>query len=453
MQNFVMLAARSRAVRAISLALVTIAIGCGGGTPAGDGGDAAPPDAVVTDTNVTDSGPGDGGGSTLAVIVLENVGAATRPPLAGAMVAFDRPDGSREEVLTDNMGRATFRNFDWAAGVGAVTIYKTGYYVFSRVGLTSTDAMVTATLARSPARRVNLTGMMTGMSMTGETVLMSASIPSDVYRGTGGMYTFAVSENAPYILTGVEFVTGTDMVSMRGYTSRLLRWFRLDRPAQTGDGMLDIDLSMAMPVTPVQFRTSIVLPPASSQLGAMSRANVGVTTIDSGYAWGLGYSYRGDVSADGTTYDTMSERIEPMGLTGRVVTRYTLGRGEMLSSVYRLGVPMDGGRIDNLYDVPNVTAPAAGTPYMVGQPVTVASTPMDAELFVNIVEADRVVWTITGAVGARTIQTPRLPSNADAAALGRFTLRAYAGFCQPGVADNDPCQRLAVGTRWIAMRP
>jgi hypothetical protein len=132
---------------AIVLGFVSVWCGCGSDSSSaqnagGQGGaaDAAPDDSAPDQGNDTsESGPT---GETVTIKVTENnlsnghVSTAN-PPIAGAVVAFDLPDGTRQETTTQADGTAVVQGVDWSKGSLALTVYEPKHQLYSWTGIST----------------------------------------------------------------------------------------------------------------------------------------------------------------------------------------------------------------------------------------------------------------------------------------------------------------------------
>ena len=185
----------SRHTRGLALAAVFL-LACGGPAPTPG------IDAAASDTG----GPGlDGGGGGDPFIV--RVVHSDRAPIAGAVVALDRPGGLRIEATTGAVGLATF-DIDWANGPFDVVAWAPGNGARANLDVdrvTYERYLIEGQWwmfldALEPPSTITVSGALTNIAAPLDNVYVFATAGGDNWVGRNGPFDLEVPSSTPFRL-------------------------------------------------------------------------------------------------------------------------------------------------------------------------------------------------------------------------------------------------------------
>lgn len=422
---------------------VVSATGCGGpmttpGTDAGPGVDAFVPGT-------------DGGGGGMDMVDIRVVTGPEATPLAGALVAFDRPGGLRLETSTGADGIAHF-DVDWANGPFDAVVWAAGYSAravldldratYDDLGVEGAFPVYLDSLA--PETTVTVTGALAGAVDASHYLFVYNTANDDTWSGRGGPYDLEIPSGAPFrvIALEVDYVAGTD----RDFTQAVVSSIRTaEQPGSATDVTLDLDLTMDT-ITMTTVTGSFDLP---STLGAfVDTANALATAIPTEaptYLMGLVTSAA--YAADGSSLDYEMAYSLPPGVT-QVRSAYGLGNGDRRTLAFVEGVPVTGAQTFVLLPVPEVRELMPGSFPHVFETVVITNPVAEARPSVAITSATDRRYTIDAPPGEDHIVIPMLPTGADVATLFAGSLGRQISFCVLSETVMPPiCERYSTSYR------
>jgi len=451
----------------IVLAVLCGTVGCGdddsGTDDAGrddaaveDGRDVAE-DGAAEEGTTEDAGEvredGDGGTGTLAIQVVEYGDWPDYPesPVDGVTVALDAPGGERTELTTDAEGRVTFEGLDWSLGTAAITLYKEGYALGSRVGLEEQAEELKASLASleafPPPDFVELSGTAT-MVDAAHDLVVSTTIPNEIFSQTGPDWTLPVMPGQDFTLVALESSIASGGTG-REVDRTIHGWLMADHTAVTAPATIALDFTS--PVTPSTVHGSFTLP---ARVGSRLRtAGYGLVSVysDTSYTGLIGNSTYSDVSADGNSIDYDVEWVEPAGLEPATV--FFVVSGDEFTRAIVEGYPTAGAHDAGLLDLPVLTVPAtASTRHPLHDPMQWELYDTGVRVVVYVIRDDQVVWVVRAADDSTTLTVPDAPSTADTATLlGTGLLEGTLYLVQRDPTDSYT-QKMS-GGRMILLQP
>lgn len=432
-----------------TFALMAILMGCDGGGGGSDAGSMMGSDGGGTDG---------GGGGTPVDFTLEIFDSRDDAALAGAQIALDHPDGTRDEQTTDAMGRATF-SVVWAEGAFDLTAYLDGYALASVLDLTEANhanAMVDG-VVRFPLQSnadptlVTLSGTITNPTDPTHNFQVSANDSrATLHQAMGPDYSMEVPTGATFTLTVLEYTTAYRAAN--DYDQELIAAATFEAGPFTADSTLDLDLS-ASPVTFMDVSASVGAPGSGTPLASANfYANV-VDLDDESY---LGSATHAEVN--GANVDYTMRYFESSTAT-RPMTRYSLNDDPNFSQVLVEGYPASGMQSFTFLPPPAIVSPAFGESHGLHEAFTLGRLAPGTEsdlLIYDHNQDDRLLWQIVAPNGGESITIPDLPSAASASAIFPAGADVFARpfTCERvGTGPTSYCGRLAIGGRQFDLVP
>jgi len=430
--------------RWIVLGLALALVGCGGG----DGGTDAGGGDVDSGGGDVDSG---GGGMPVDVVFLVREG-GDETPIVGAMMALDRPDGTRDEFTSDASGHITV-SIDWAAGPHHFTTAAPGHVVVSAINTDGTaldsipmvDGAFPIDLFSNVPNEdlVSITGAVTGVMSIGNNFGVYPAITgAENYNARGPDYTIRVPRGEPFRAAVEEYSiirNGTN-----DFTQPHHAHIFIDFDAQAADGTRDIDISTSDAFTEI---SGTVASPGTGTPLADANFYILVTDFDSNLFFGSPSA----VTPNGADLDYTIPFVTP-GDAVRPMTRYSLQDDPNFSLVFIEGYPTAGAQTWEFMTPPDIVTPAFGVSHDVHDPIVLGRLVPGVVPSIRIHDAndeDRTRWVINDFSRGDTITVPELPSgmNADAVfpTTGDFYARPYV--CEESATDVTLCERFAGGRR------
>ena len=384
-------------------------------------------------------------------------------PVAGALVAFDKPGGGRIEATTGADGRVTFGGIDWSLSPpGAVTSYFEGYALHSYVGLNEettawfmdrfdVDALTSYLMDREDDPLVTITGTAENMDDTANWLILSANRNNSIHSEPGADFSLDVAPDEAFKLIGLEYTgVAAPTVSTRGYETNFVKWSFLDHAAvsaPTSGVALDMDHGM----TPTTVSGSYAVPQHGittffdlcRPLLRTSCAGSNGTSI-----WGL--AARADVSANGQQINYDLEYVD----AGDGTDQFSwLGatQGDSSSMVMVTGKPTAGEQAIVMPEPPSIRTgviPMGGAFTWELNEVDRADPDLSVNGFLRNRSTQALVWVVLAPHGSTEMPLPDLPSGIEPDdALDFGVLEGNITLC--GASDPGPfekwCSRWAQG--------
>ena len=418
------------------------ACGDGGSGPADDSNagdlveDAAPPDGIDDEASAdreedAGSDPGDtaDGDAALPTSLTVRVTGSVwwdplhGDPLADALVALDAPDGRRIERTTDAGGRATFDGLDWTMGPAAVTAWRDGFALASRLGVTAADGEVALDLPRPRDYRPRfgvLHGWAANMTDDRHILVVSATVPDSTFFYTGPEWWIELLPWTPFTLVAAE----VDFASLPGPRSHgwtVFAWLLDERPGTTG--WTEVGLDFSRPAAAAAAHGAFALPTRrDSPLYRDAEGGVWVTSVASAQTACLGLDSRIELLPDAGGFDYDVQFVTPDDVTDPLTIFY-LGVSWLVgdpqaeyASVRVAGYPVDGPLPVPFLDAPRIlvpAAPAAGHPLHAPLEWELFDADVDVALVVNSLDPDEMedeaLWPIRRPPDATSAPLPDLP--------------------------------------------
>ncbi len=376
---------------------------------------------------------------TLQVLGLDSTG---ENPISGAAVAVDRADGSRTEGTTSVDGMVSFDHVN-GAGPFAFTVAAAGYVAVSTLDVTQGGSWkITLVPFGADPSWVDLTGLVEEKKEVDHSVVVSATVPSSVFNGSGPEYSLRMASQ-PASLIVVEVAQGPAPSTPQGTTTTFVQWaqFSVDpsasssvdlalpgsdagAPAVTGESMM-----------PMSSEGTLAVP--ASLKGASGNVRVSSDT-SSGSAF-LGGATSVELAPDGVHLDYTAEYVDP-SLGDTLQTTYSVGFGDLWSFAETSGPP--GGDIEFL-DPPSLASPQT----LYGALPVKGVAPGLVEIVQVEADDTSVVWRVfkQGTSNDTGMSLPRLPSAIDPRiVLGTGRVSAVPEVCKPDPASGR-CTQWAQG--------
>jgi hypothetical protein len=366
------------------------------------------------------------------------------PPLEGATVAFDAPDGDRIERESGPDGTVTFEGIDWSLGTASATAFLEGYALYSATDLHADtmgeehliDGAVPLVLqapAKPPVEQVTVRGTVTGLLDDSHYCWVSVAQcdngdevdgPAEVACTSELQFTVAVPRGAPFVLQAIENGGRQELPSGQGFDVALFQ------VAQKSFDALDADA------------TGVVLDFAADGLETFTteRSIELPTRADSPVRDGWPYFYfcareayyctgwptHVDVSADGNQFDVSFLWVAPDWIEHPDVYTAIFDGGweePRISYQFTDGDPSTA-EFERFIDSPAWISPASPTdPHPLHTPfewesfderathalLTVRSGPL--------AEGEATLWVVRPGPGRTTVTVPAAPSTVDEAEL------------------------------------
>jgi hypothetical protein len=368
--------------------------------------------------------------------------------LTGAAVAIDRGDGTREEGVTGGDGTFTAHQVT-GAGPFAFTVAMPGYVAVSQLGLTQAgDWQISLHPIGDDPTWDDVGGDVEGKEDASHSVVVSATVPSSRFGGTGPEYTLRVTPGASSLIV-CELTWGPAPASARANTTSFIGWSEFPVVVE---GPSDFDLALpdlAEPSTapsgpqpggPIAGQSLMPLVASGALLvpASMTGATgaVSVTTGTSSWSAFVGGEKDVDVAPDGTDLAYDAQYVMPT-TQGDLVTIYGLQAGSAASYVAKLAPPGD--------TVSFLDPPTLSSPQHLEGPLPVQASDPSVALRVNISRDDSTVaWEVFASPGG-SITLPKLPSAINPTlVLGTGRVSAEPEVCEPDPTSGR-CARWAVG--------
>lgn len=387
-----------------ALSLVAFAVACSSTpTPASD---AAPdaPDAVIADAPVTADAPVAPDAPTRAqqVVVRES---GTSDVIAGALVAWDRPDGTRALSTTDDQGVVTLRGVG-DGPLGAVTAWKHGYAAHSVVGLTARADALSVELMWVRADAVTLHGTLRNTLPDARNA--SVRVPQLASNFAGTSFDLAVRRGRATPLLVLEIGAGVSTDTQ--FENTLLRWSELDLPAFDADQSRDIDLGASAHPTPTRYRVTASLP--EGYVDPRLDNPWLLTEVYADNEW-VSQNVSSSASGDRRSVVAVGECVHP---ERAAFTRYVLRLDGALNTsriamVIEAGAPAAEHTVQGFVAVPEMDLAGAVTPtFRDAVGLSPATGLFARELIVS--RGGRPSWQVTAPGDATRIEFPALPDAA-----------------------------------------
>ncbi len=423
--------------------LSSLASACGG-TPTTPGVDAAGTDTgtVPVDTGTTT------GGDPVDIRVLE----LDETPIAGAVVALDRPGGARTEAMTNADGIARFE-VDWANGPFDFVAWAAGFTVRAMVrrdralyeSAINEGALTIYLVPATQAETITVSGTITGRASatTNFYVYNTASFSNSSGRADTFMLEIPPSTPFQILVLETDYRAGTG----RDFTNSAVRSVLLpEQPGSATDITLDIDLSTNT-VTPIEVMGSFVVPAVTTSDTFFDTAQLYVTVFNGGdvrFAMGgptLGRFVESPRSVEyGLQYVLPAAATEPQSF-------YALVDGDRRSQATRDGVPVAGPQALDLLPVPEVRELSPGTFPRVFDNVVLLNAVDEASTGVVFSNGGYERYRILAPAGAGHVVIPPLPTGAEAAGILEGGVSRQVTFCvlTGTVPSEQYCERFASG--------
>jgi len=416
-----------------------------GGTDAGGGGG-------------TDAGPAGadaGGGGVPVDVVFALVDGDA--PVAGATAAMDRPDGTREELVSDASGQVTF-SVDWAAGAHAFAFHADGYTIAAATDVTAesvapylADGPFEIPMGRNAPRDdlVTLSGTITGGSSPSSGFAVYPAAPgSEPYQAMGPDFEIMVPPGEAFRATVFEFTNAS--MGPNEYTQTFLGFRYIDIDALSADSMQDIDLTDGAE-TLTEVDVTVTAPGMGTPL-ADGRVYATVTERGTGEVHGAASAAApsgADVSLT-IAFATPAFATDP-------ITTYNLSDEPLGSTVTVDGVPTAGTAPVEFLTPPDIVTPSFGTAHGLYDPIVLGRIAPGVRTQLIVQDASRediTLMNVASLTGSETLTIPEPPSSASAADLFPAGADLYARpvSCEVDF-DNRRCRRVSFGRRQFDLSP
>lgn len=332
-------------------------------------------------------------------------------PLAGALVAFDPPGGGARVVRPlEADGHATFEG-DFAAGTATVTVYSPQHLLVSLIetspeaaarrpnafGKPASDLVVVVPRLDDGvrARSVELRGKLANRRAAASTVDVSASSLRRLgsFATKTDEYALRVPRDRPFFLLGHEI----ENVARDGavLTNVPRGSFRIDVPARSADGVLDIDVAAAAPLPTRTVRVRLDKPAGARALfGDGSRGTATVVSAESELL--LGAIESAKPTADGAGFEVAMRVAETDIGSEHALTMSTLTAPDGSRSVrFDPGVAADGATLADFLP-PLVVGQASRS---ITDPIPLDGFPAGADLVVEVYAGGQLGWLVLGPPG------------------------------------------------------
>jgi hypothetical protein len=432
-----------RSLRFLTLAALIVA--CGGTPAPGPGVDAAGTDAAAP--------VGDAGGGMTEPITIR-VGDVDDAPIAGAVVAIDRPSGARVEATTGADGLAHFdvdwsvAPFDviaWAPGYAARALVRRDRALFESSVVDGVSTILLGSIV--PPETITVSGAITNLADPLDTVALYDTAGAATWNGRTGPYALEVPANVPFQLIVVEtrFTAGTD----RDFTQTTAHTLLLPEHAGSAtDLTIDVDLSMNE-ATPTTVAGSFPIPASTTADPFFGGATAYVTVYnDRPTAFSIGTPTASTFAADGRSVDYELEYVLPTAGTSPV-TLYLVVDGDRRSQATRPGLPVAGAQSFTLLPVPDVRELVPGEFPHVFDTVVVRNPVPDARPSVVFSSGDVERYRVSGPPGEDHVVIPPLPTGGDAAGVLAGEIARQVQYCALTGADaaTQYCERFSTAYR------
>jgi hypothetical protein len=376
---------------------------------------------------------------------------AVIPPIAGATVAFDAPDGTRSEAVSGADGKVTFDGIDWSLGTAAVTAFAPAHALYSAVDLDEAgmaqshliDGAVPLLLSDEKAPHVDsvhIRGTVTGMTDSTHELAINVAkgtAGTSEWDGPGtGTFDVLVPAGQPFILQAREQSTQA-LPSGQGYDMPIYQVAHQSFDAVTAD--VDdavIDFATSALATHTGGTVTVGLP---LRAGSPVRAAWPyIFFCPRNTWWCVGWPTHIDVSADGNRFEGSFLWVDPEWVEEPrnycTVKDGGFG-GRTLSVANTAGYP-ESGSLGTLLDVPEWITPAdPSSPHALHQPLewqVFEDSIKDTMLNISRYNYTTTLWVVRAAPGKTTLRVPAAPSTVDEASLFGG---AQHGVLQVGVFD------------------
>jgi hypothetical protein len=345
-------------------------------------------------------------------------------PLAGAVVALDKPGGERVEKTTGADGWVEFDGIDWSLGTAATTVYKENYVMRSVVNIRQEHVeefngeLWMGLLPRNPETDiVQVEG--TAENMVSNTNFLGVYSPNfkTQHQHKGPVWSLDVEPNTPFTLVGVEFDPEDEPVSDRGISQDLVQWVTVEHSGVSdATTLVELDFAASTDATHT-VDGSFALPTRSeSLLRTNTLGYVGVVNFNNSvFSSFFGFPRFSDISADENRFEYTLEWIEPSGATDVYTQYYVINNFEhYFSSIWVPGYPTAGQQDFTLLDLPRLIAPSDPSEnHPLHEPLQWETFDEDlyALLFLNRGDGD--IWKISTKDVGTGITVPQPPSTVD----------------------------------------
>ncbi len=363
----------------------------------------------------------------------------TYPPIVNATVAWDPPGGGARVVAqTDAQGHVTVYG-DFTKGDGVLTVWEKDHTAFTQLQASPAVSMSLAGLLPNPmgkpatdavfllqrklgAKPSPVAKLMGNISNKADPADVVALYPPGLGAGIdapGANYSITVPTGRPYSIVGFEYKPDATQPD-RGTSATTVKFFKIDRPAQSADTTLDLDMSQIAAESTTKGSATITVPGGDSgPLGGTTRSFFYTADLDGNAFYGVWP--KAVLSADKSAFDISFEYVAPPA-DARVVTRGLIinpGDGSA-SLVQKAGAPTDGMTLDG-FPLP---MPVTVTKVAYTDPIAFDGLPSEATTAqIQILQGNEVPWTIGNPKKVSPITLPKLPDDVLAAFKGNRTAR------------------------------